>query len=75
MIASAIFNNAGIGDSTGAGLAPEYQDGVRWRIHLGNRTIEQPGGWSGDSPLGKKYSYEEFLAAVANDASFEYGED
>lgn len=75
MIASAIFANAGITDSTGAGLAPEYQDGVKWRIHLGERTVEQPGGWGGIHPLGKKYTFDEFLAAAAAGASFEYGED
>lgn len=73
MIASAVFQSAGIGDSTGAGLAPEYQDGVKWRIHLGDMTVEQPGGWSGDSPMGRKYSFEEFLLRAADpDHSFEY---
>jgi hypothetical protein len=76
MIASAVFKYAGIDDTTGAGLAPEYQDGVKWRIHLGQSTVEQPGGWGGDSPNGTLYSFDEFLLAAADpDHSFEYGDD
>lgn len=75
MIASAIFNNAGIGDSTGAGLAPEYQDGVAWQVHLGNHTVTQPGSW-GEHATGKSYTFDEFIIAVAEGTeSFEYGED
>lgn len=73
MIASAVFVMAGIDDSTGAGLAPEYQDGVKWRIDLGKSTVQQPGGWGGDSPAGKSYTFEEFIAAAADpNHTFEY---
>ena len=72
MIASAIFNNAGIGDSTGAGLAPEYQDGVAWQVHLGDHTVTQPGSWQDTRATGKTYTFDEFITAFENDQSFEY---
>jgi hypothetical protein len=76
MIASAIFDNAGIHDSTGAGISPEYTDGVAWQVHLGDHTVTQPGNWRDERATGKTYTFEEFLAASKDpEHSFEYGED
>jgi len=72
MIASVVFQYSGIDDSTGAGLAPEYQDGVAWQVDLGSQTVTQPGSYSDMRAAGKSYTYTEFLAAFARGDSFEY---
>ena len=66
---------AGIDESTGLGITPTYQDGVKWEVDLENKTVSPPdqdSPWSAQrsaSPI----SYAEFTASVAAGKDYGYG--
>lgn len=65
----------GLDTSESMGVSPNYADGVKWRVHLGNNTVEAPDLESkyDDPRTLEPISFEDFLASVAAGKDYGYG--
>lgn len=62
-------------DVQSLGVAPYFQDGVKYRVHLGNKTVEVPDQTSSfnDQRMLAPVGYEQFVADVASGKDYGYG--